>query len=152
MTHRFYIRMTGLFWFLMGAWLMYKGLKFVACGIFEREGFATLFGSSRNGAALLISAGLFVGFLKGKFVLSKSAVRVSRHIQSLPLPIPFWKVYRLSYWILIGSMMALGMMLNFLPVPIDLRGAIDIAIGAALFRGAFSYLWYGEPREISKER
>ncbi len=141
MTHRIYISLTGILWFLMGAWLMAKGLKFVASGHFDSTGIAAL-----------ISAGLLVGFLKGKFVLSKSASRVIARISSLSLPVPVWKLYAASYWILIGSMMALGMLLNVLPIPIELRGAIDIAIGAALIRGSFVYLWYGEPRSISNER
>lgn len=141
MRQRTYIYLTGFFWFLMGAWLMIKGLKFVSSGHFNS-----------TGIAMLISAGLFVGFLKGKFVLSKSASRVIARISSLPLPISLRKLYAPSYWILIGSMMVFGMLLSILPIPIELRGAIDIAIGAALIRGSFVYLWYGEPLSISNAR
>lgn len=137
MTHRFYVYLTGAFWFLMGAWLAFKGLKYIAAGIFDSS---ALLGSTRDKAALLISAGLFAGYLKGKFVLSKSAHRVAERIRSQELPLSFWKIYAPSYWLLIGSMMALGMLLNILPVPLDVRGAIDLAIGAALIRGAFTYV------------
>lgn len=139
MTHRISIRLTGLFWFLMGTWLMYKGVKYLSYGLFEESGVAALFSSPKQGAAFLISAGLFGGYLKGKFVLSKSAARVVTRILSLPLPLSLRKIYAPSYWILIGSMMALGMLLNVLPVPLDLRGAVDLAIGAALIRGSFTY-------------
>ncbi len=139
MTQRAYIYLTASFWFLMGAWLMLKGLKFVTYGIFDSGNISSLW-SIRTKTAFLISAGLFGGYLKGKFVLSKSAVRVAGHIRSLTLPVPFWKVYRPSYWLLIASMMALGMLLNFLPVPVEVRGCVDLAIGAALIRGSFAYL------------
>jgi hypothetical protein len=36
-------------------------------------------------------------------------------------------------------MMALGLVFRFLPIPIDLRGLIDVAIGSALINGAMLY-------------
>jgi hypothetical protein len=36
-------------------------------------------------------------------------------------------------------MMMLGMIFRYLPIPIDVRGFIDLAIGSALMNGAMLY-------------
>jgi hypothetical protein len=40
---------------------------------------------------------------------------------------------------LIGAMVGLGVTLRFLPIPVDLRGFIDTAVGSALVNGAMLY-------------
>ncbi len=141
-THRFCIRLTGFVWFAIGTWLFFKGLKYVSYGAFEPSGISSFFATSERGAAILISAGLLVGFLKGQFVLRKTVTRVAGRIAALPMPLSIGKIYAPSYWILIGSMMLLGMSMNFLPIALDLRGAIDVAIGSALISGAILYFKY----------
>lgn len=138
-THKACIRLTGFLWFAIGSWLFYKGLKLVSQGAFSEEGISSLFGNRGRGAAFLVSGGLLAGYLKGRFVLHKTVGRVALRILSQPLPLSLKNIYAPSYWILIGSMMMLGMLLNILPVPPDLRGAIDIAIGSALINGAILY-------------
>ena len=95
-----------------------------------------IFGSSQRAVNVWIVAGLLIGFFKARFVLAKTVRRVVSRLLALPSPIPFKKAYSPSYWILIGSMIALGMSFRFLPIPIDLRGMVDIAIGSALINGA----------------
>jgi hypothetical protein len=143
MTHRAWIAISGFLWLAVGGGLLYKGLHLISNGTisadslcFKMQGF---FGSPQQSGTALIAAGLLVGFVKGRFVLSKTVRRVALRILSLPLPIRFFSVYAPSYFILIGGMIALGITLKFLPIPVDLRGFIDTAVGSALINGAMLY-------------
>lgn len=127
----------------MGTFLLYKGLHLITQAAFQPDSLCArmqgFFGSPQQAATALIAIGLVVGFFKGRFVLVKTVRRVVVRIALLPLPIRFKDAYSKSYWILIGSMVALGMSFRFLPIPIDIRGTIDIAIGSALIHGALLY-------------
>ena len=87
----------------------------------------------------MVAVGLLVGFFKGRFVLSKTVSKMVGRVLSLPLPIRFSQVYHPSYYFLIALMICLGLLLKYLPIPIDLRGMIDVAIGSALVNGALLY-------------
>ena len=143
MKHRSWIALSGFLWFAIGISLLYKGLNFIAIAAFQTNSLCFkmkgIFGDTQRAALFLIGIGLLVGFMKGRFVLAKTVRRVVGRISSLPLPIRFKDAYSKSYWILIGSMVALGMTFRFLPIPIDLRGTIDVAIGSALINGAMLY-------------
>lgn len=143
MKHRTWIALSGFTWFLVGIFLLYKGLRLIAEAAFLSGSLchkmSPLVGSAQQAASLLMASGLIIGFFKGRFVLSKTVKRVVLRIVSLPLPIRLKDAYSPSYWILIGSMMALGMFFRFLPLPIDVRGTIDLAIGSALVNGAMLY-------------
>jgi hypothetical protein len=77
--------------------------------------------------------------MKGRFVLSKTVRRVVHRISSLSEPIRFLDVYSAKYFVLIASMILLGMTLRWLSVPSDIRGMIDVAVGSALMNGAMLY-------------
>lgn len=143
MKHRGWIALSGFLWFFIGAMLLYKGLHFITQAAFEADSLCNkmqgLCGTPQKAGMIFIAIGLFIGFLKGRFVLVKTVRRVVTRIASLPLPIKFNQAYSLSYWILIASMMALGMLFRFLPIPLDIRGTIDVAIGSALINGAMLY-------------
>lgn len=143
MKHRSWIALSGVLWFAIGMFLLYKGLHFISdarnipnslCVRFQ-----DVFGSPSQAGTVLMFIALMVGFAKGRFVLAKTVQRVVRRIQSLPLPIRFSQVYTPAYWMLIGGMVMLGMVFRFLPIPIDARGFIDVAIGSALINGAMLY-------------
>ncbi len=125
MQQRTWIYLSGILWMLIGVWLLYKGLRILSLPFI------------RESATWWIAAGLLVGFLKGRFVLSKTVRRISGRIAALPLPIRFASVYPKSYWILLGSMMLLGMLFRFLPL--EWRGVADVAVGSALMNGALLY-------------
>lgn len=139
LNHRAALQLTGSTWILMGAWILFKGLKFVAYGGFSQNSFCSRFGEPGTGIALLITAGLMMGYFKGRVVLKKTVWRVVSRLQSLPLPLRLKDLYAPSYLLLIGAMMAFGMLLNVLPVPLELRGFVDIAIGSALINGSLFY-------------
>lgn len=144
MNHRVWVVISGFVWFFMGASLLYKGLHLMTEAAFQKGSLCfqlqgTFFKTPQEGATFLMAVGLLIGFLKGRFVLAKTVRRVVSRIAALPLPIRLKDAYSPSYWILIGSMMLLGMTFRFLPIPIDVRGVIDIAIGSALINGAMLY-------------
>jgi hypothetical protein len=143
MKHRTWIALSGFLWFFIGLGLLYKGLHLITEAAFQPNSLCfrlqTYFGSAQQSAVVFIGIGLMIGFFKGRFVLVKTVQRVVTRISTLPLPIRLQDAYSKSYWILIGSMVALGMTFRFLPIPIDIRGAIDVAIGSALINGAMLY-------------
>ena len=143
LSHRNWIAISGFIWLAVGVFLLYKGLHLISESVMKTETLCFrmqgLFGTPQQSGTALIATGLLLGFVKGRFVLSKTVRRTALRISSLPLPIRFSSVYAPSYWILIGSMMAVGMMLKIFPIPIDLRGLIDTAVGSALINGAMLY-------------
>lgn len=143
MKHRGWIASSGVLWLVAGVFLLHKGLHFIAearaISNSLTNRFAGFFGSPSQAGMFLIFLALLVGFAKGRFVFVKTVMRVVNRIRGLPLPIHFSQVYTRSYWILIGSMMLLGLVFRFLPIPLDARGFVDVAIGSALINGAMLY-------------
>lgn len=126
MKQKNWILFSGLLWLAAGISLLYKGLKLISA-------------KPESSGTLLIAIGLCIGFFKGRYVLSKTVDRVVARLGTLPAQIPFKDAFSKSYWILIGSMMALGMLFRFLPIDPSFRGLIDVAIGSALINGAMLY-------------
>lgn len=143
MKHRGWIVLSGVIWFAIGAMLLYKGLRFISLGIVAPtsmcKSLSSTLGSEQRAATLFVAFGLLIGFFKGRLVLSKTVRRVVGRILSLPLPIRPSQVYQPAYYLLIGAMVMLGLLFRYLPIPIDLRGMIDVAIGSALVNGALLY-------------
>jgi uncharacterized membrane protein len=150
----FWIGFSGVIWFVVGVFLLFLGVKLVVFSIEEGAAHSPLlsklyaiFKSREYAALILVTGGLFLGFIKGRFVLSKTARRVVDRICALSDPIRFFDVYSGWYLALIACMMLLGMGLRWMHVPSDLRGSIDIAVGSALMNGAMFYF-----RAILKKR
>jgi hypothetical protein len=147
-NHRTVLQFTGFTWIVMGAWILYKGLKFVSYGGFAQNSFCSRFGEPGSSIAFLMTAGLLIGYLKGKVVLQKTVWRVASRLQSLPFPLRLKDLYAPSYLLLIGAMMVLGMLLNVLPIPLEFRGFVDIVIGSALINGSLFYFKFA--RQMGK--
>ncbi len=125
MSRRTWIFISGLIWAMVGFLLLYKGLGILG----------TL--PDQNVATWLVAGGLLVGFIKGRFVLSRTVNRISTRIAGLSEPVHFLEVYPKSYWILLSSMMGLGMLMRMLPA--NVHGFVDVAVGSALLNGAALY-------------
>jgi len=125
MGRRAWISISGLIWAMAGFLLLYKGLR--------------ILGSlpNQNVATWWVAGGLLLGFIKGRFVLSRTVHRISSRIASLPEPIHFLEVYPKSYWILLSSMMGIGLLMRL--VPANIHGFIDVTVGSALINGAVLY-------------
>lgn len=126
MAKRITILLSGLFWLVGGFFLMRKGL------------FLTVHAGEQV-SLIFVAAALIVGYLKGKFVLAKTARRMLQHILTLPTPLPWRRIYPFSYFLLIAAMFGMAALLNILPIPPQFRGFIDIAIGSALINGSMIY-------------
>jgi hypothetical protein len=154
-NHRTLVILSGLIWLVMGVFLFKLGFKLLG-GAFDYIDKGTLpasypllkkssdfFGSLQagitNGIVILTAISLFIGFLKGKKVLGKTALKAIARITAFPNPTNLTNLYSGRYYILLAGMMGLGISMNVLGIPHDIRGTIDIIIGSALINGSVVY-------------
>ena len=99
MSSRSLVTAAGLLWAAIGTLLVTRGV-----GMLTRahEG-----GSGPLALSVASALGLFIGAAKGRFVLSKSALRNKARIQALERPRP-WQLFRPGFYPLIGLMILLG--------------------------------------------
>ena len=134
-SHRTLIALSGLLWLAVGVYLISLGSFFIL-GSFSNPS------ASQNKALIIIVSALFIGHLKGRFVLRKAILKQISRIISFPNPSPITRIYSLKYYLLWGFMVGLGMSMRFLPIATVMRGAIDLTIGSALTNGALLYFRY----------
>lgn len=150
LSHSKLIMISGLVWFAIGVYLLQMGLNLLIEGIGNAETAAAAryplfnalkdsFGSVQTVALLLVVIALFVGYMKGRYVLGKSAHRGVARILAMPNPANLTSIYSPKYYILIAIMIGLGMSMRFLGVSNDVRGFVDAIIGSALINGAMIY-------------
>ena len=145
---------SGLVWIGIGFSLLTRGLEFlmnaVAASHNLADGASPLLlariapslGGLEEAAIIVIALALFVGYLKGNYVLSRSVARFVTRLSSLPSPLPIYRMYAPTYYLLIGLMILLGLSMKWLGVPIDIRGFVCTAIGSALLNGALIHFRY----------
>jgi hypothetical protein len=142
------IAFSGFLWLIMGIFLLMKGLNLIVLAIHPEQFSVTsalipflarFAGKAESAALIIIAFGLVLGFVKGRFVLSKSVKRTVQRILLLPLPLKLQHVYSKGYVAIIASMMCLGMILRWSHLPADVHGLIDVAIGSALVNGGMIY-------------
>jgi hypothetical protein len=122
------IILSGVTWFLIGIFLLTKGLNLLIVKA----------GLSDQLALILVVVGLLLGFLKGRLILAKTVKRVLGRITSLPNPCPIRAIYPRSYYFIILGMMGIGFVFRWLPASV--HGLVDVAVGSALINGAVLYL------------
>jgi uncharacterized membrane protein len=146
--HRTILFLSGTVWLLVGIFLLTLGLRFLTMALTLAHSlapsphfsFLTLFKAHKeNAVIILVTLGLIIGYFKGKYVLSKSAIREVQRLSSFPDPTSLKNIYSKRYYILLASMMLLGMIMRYLPISLDMRGFIDVAIGSALINGSRFY-------------
>ncbi len=145
--HGLAIVLSGVIWMGAGFFLLLKGFSLLLHPQIGKTAILiplmNSFGAGGEQASLvLVSLGLVIGFLKGRVVLGKAANKVIGRILSLHNPFPISSLYSRSYVILLSSMIALGVCLRWIPVPYDVKGVIDVAIGSALINGSAFYFRY----------
>lgn len=142
------IAFSGLIWFGAGLYLLQLGLHFLveSAKLANNDLYVgpllsllAPIGSFDQAILLLVVVGLSIGFLKGKFVFSRTVTKTVERILSFKPPVPFIKMYSAKYCILLGCMMLLGMSFKVLGFSFDVRGLVDIAIGSALINGSILY-------------
>lgn len=140
------IFVSGLVWFVAGFMLLSKGVNLIVSSISGIEEtyfslmqtFSPYFGAIKS-ALLLVTLGLIIGYVKGRYVLVKTVKRVVTRILGMTDPIRLTKAYSMGYFLLLLSMIGLGLSFRFMPISSDVRGTIDLAIGAALMNGSLLY-------------
>ncbi len=140
-------RLSASLWLVVGSTLFSVGLRLISRSVqaeFTETPFMSalsLISDSKLMLGMLVGAtGVLIGCFKGHFALGKSADRLHVYYTTLPNPSPIYRLYPLPYYALLAVMMSLGMLLNFLQTPSDIRGFIDITIGVALLVGGYR-LW-----------
>lgn len=127
-----------LAWLAFGLWLL-GGV--VLCSL----GTSRLLQAGREGlgtSVLALGAGvsLAIGIAKGRFLLSKTASRNIERLGGLTENLRPIQVYGARSWVVIGLMVAISLVLNLGGVPPFWRGAVNVAIGAALVTSSLNYL------------
>lgn len=149
-SHSSLIYLSGFIWFVIGCFLLSIGLNFIVSTLLLENAsrhlpifdFLSPLVKGRETAALLwIAFALFIGFLKGRKIFSKSVNRSVNRILTLPNPASLSQIYAPSYYLLLGAMIGLGMVMKW--TPLDIRGGVDIAVGSALINGAMQYFRQG---------
>jgi hypothetical protein len=144
-NHQIMILISGLVWLAIGCFLLPLGLNFIVESLLEDNAsahpllsfFSSYVGGLEQAALILVAVSLSIGFLKGRYVFAKSVTRSVNRILSLPNPAPITQIYAWHYYILLGSMVFLGILVRYLSN--DIRGVVDVTIGAALINGAALY-------------
>lgn len=132
-------------WLGIGVMLLYKGLHLLLSTLQSQKSswlikkLGASMGSLENATLVFLCFALFVGFIKGRFVLSKTVNRLSDRFFSFGRPMSLKELYPTSYLILLSSMMTLGMVMKWVPMPSDLKGVMDVAVGFALINGSLQY-------------
>lgn len=136
---------SGTIWFAAGCSLLLKGIPLLILSAYQEtaslllKSLSPIAGGSQQAALIILVFALFLGFIKGKYVLAKTADRVIKRLYVLPPSFKFFQVYSKQYYILILSMIGLGVCMNVFGLHSDLRGCIDVAIGSALVNSSLIY-------------
>lgn len=149
LSHAKLIVISGLVWFGIGVYLLQLGLNLLLGGVNNPDLSLSQYpllrtlspytGSLESAAIVLVVIALFIGYFKGRYVLGKSAKRGVDRIRSFSNPASLLNIYSWQYYILLGSMVALGISIKYMGLNHDVRGLIDAAIGSALINGAMIY-------------
>jgi hypothetical protein len=137
--------MAGAVWLIVGAALIAKGVGLMLSAL---HGKAALVGSAPVAMILLI-VGMVVGMLKGRFALSRSAMRTIGRLSPMEGPVRLTQLYRIQDIVLIAAMVALGRILHLTHCPGDIHGFIDVAVGTGLVYGAVVYFRFAFAKTAS---
>lgn len=127
LTRRQHLWIAGIIWTVVGAGLLTMGMKFWFQ--FPYLGFLDAKHFGLGAIALLI------GWLKGRFVLDRTAEQVIDRASALQEPNPIKSVFQLfgvKTIALIVLMMTIGLGLRVAGVGYETRGLIYLSVGAAL--------------------
>ena len=125
-----WIVVSGVIWLVVGSFLLSIGLYLLILQ-------SSL--QSQDYVVILVCLGFVLGFIKGRFVLSKTAQKAVKKVLLISEPLSSLPVYPPIYLGLIVGMMLLGMGLKWLEIAAHIRGVIDVAVGFALINASRVY-------------
>lgn len=154
------IIISGVLWFFIGSLLLIKGFFLMSrCFTsFEVSTYPLITFFSRylmdhqKATIYLVLLSSLIGFFKAKLVLSKTVQRNVKRILNQPSPLHIKDLFSPSFLMVIGFMFILGMVLKLFPIYLDVRAAIDIAVGFALLYGFVLYLKCATLLKMQKSR
>ena len=142
-THKSAILFSGAIWMVIGVILLLRGLFYLLAepqGLFSLVAMMKLIIPNTESCVLfLMGVALLLGTLKGRYILSRTAAKVVHGILMRPTPFELLTVYGWRYYLIIISMISIGVLLRLSPLSQDTKGFIDMTIGAALCCGALVY-------------
>lgn len=130
-TQRQHLLNAGIIWTMVAAMLIIRGAVWVFANVPMHH-------------FIIIGTFIVLGFgvLKGRFIVSKMAVRMVNHIQNLGERSPFWKVYAVSTYLSILLMVGIGILCRLVGAHWHIFwiiGYIYAAIGIALLTGSTEF-------------
>jgi hypothetical protein len=134
------LKIAGLIWIVVGLFLIYRGSDLYNLAVIEQN-------TSKETLIISIILGVVIGIIKGKFVLSKTALRNRNRINQLVSPLSIHQIFSGPFYGLILGMMLLGFLLR--EFNSYLGGYVVVAsiycgIGMALI-AASSVYWKNDP-------
>ena len=99
------LQVAGLIWIIVGLFLIYRGSGLYNLAVIEQN-------TSKEALIISVILGVVIGILKGKFVLSKTALRNRNRINQLVPPLSIHHIFSGSFYVLIAGMMMLGVLLR----------------------------------------
>jgi|GEM_PF-2235328 len=125
MSQRFILPFFIALWSAIGIMLTLKGVGYLL--------------TLDNSAALTIGAvALVLGQVKASLAIKKRFIKILRRLSAYSRHVPLKAIFTPGFLILIGSMMALGMIIKHAHLPNGVRGFIDLTVGSALLTG---WIW-----------
>ena len=134
------LQVAGLIWIIVGLFLIYRGSSLYNLAVIEQN-------TSKEALIISVILGVVIGILKGKFVLSKTALRNRNRINQLVPPLSIHQIFSGAFYGLIAGMMVLGFLLREFNAYLGgyvVVASIYCGIGMALI-AASSVYWKNDP-------
>ncbi len=145
-TRDTHLKVAFFIWGLVGTGLLIAGGVF----LFGDRSLSVLSGEtavSWQAESIGLAIALVIGFIKGRFVLTKIARKYIARILRLPEPSPFYMTFSRKSWFMVLGMMLLGRVIRALGAPHLIVGSIYVAVGFALILGCLNYIKPPQPQE-----
>ena len=134
------LQVAGLIWIIVGLFLIYRGSGLYNLAVVEQN-------TGKGALIISVILGVVIGIIKGKFVLSKTALRNRNRINQLVPPLSIHQIFSGAFYGLIAGMMVLGFLLREFNAYLGgyvVVASIYCGIGMALI-AASSVYWKNDP-------
>jgi hypothetical protein len=134
------LQVAGLIWIIVGLFLIYRSSGLYNLAVIEQN-------TSKGTLIISVILGVVIGIIKGKFVLSKTALRNRNRINQLVPPLSIHQIFSGAFYSLIVGMMVLGFLLREFNAYLGgyvVVASIYCGIGMALI-AASSVYWKNDP-------
>ena len=99
------LQVAGLIWIIVGLFLIYRSSGLYNLAVIEQN-------TGKETLIISVILGVVIGIIKGKFVLSKTALRNRNRINQLVPPLSIHQIFSGAFYGLIAGMMVLGFLLR----------------------------------------